>query len=414
MNTSRGLVPTSVLRLSIAYAIVFSLTTSLLVGLLYVYAVRALDRGTDEVIDAELLGLAEQYRSGGLGALATVIAERVQTGGSPGDVYLLADPRLRPIAGNIAAWPVPRDRGAHWVEFDVSIVHGTGFESRTVRAGLFTLPDGYHLLVGADIYERETFKSRIGWTLLASVLIVIALGASLGLWMNRHVLGKVNAISAAGREIVEGNFSRRLPRSGSNDEFDALAANLNEMLDRVEHLTAALRFVIDSTAHDLRGPLNRVRARIEAALRGDLSGAGYVLEDTLKEVEALSRTLDGLLRIAQAQGGPGSVEVVDLDLGQLTAEVVELYEPLAAERRIRLRVDAPCIGNRTWQPATAGARALEPRRQRAQIHATWWRGRGAIDAGCDRLATHRCRQWAGHTGSRPGTRTRTACSPGRF
>ena len=54
MNTSRGLVPTSVLRLSIAYAVVFSLTTSLLVGLLYVYAVRALDRGTDEIIDAEL------------------------------------------------------------------------------------------------------------------------------------------------------------------------------------------------------------------------------------------------------------------------------------------------------------------------------------------------------------------------
>jgi len=341
MAAARGFMPTSVLRLSVAYAIVFSLITSLLIGLLYVYAVRALDRGTDDVIDAELQGLAEQYRGGGLDALASVIAERVQTGGSSGDVYLLADPLLRPVAGNIAAWPRPPDPATHWIEFNVSVVRGSAFESRTVRAGLFMLPDGYRLLVGADIYEREAFKSRIGWTLLVSVFMVVAVGAALGLWMNRHVLRQVNAISAAGREIVEGNFSQRLPRSGSNDEFDALAANLNEMLDRVESLTAALRFVIDATAHDLRGPLNRMRARVEASLRRGADAASVqALEDTLKEAQALDRTLDALLRIAQAQGGAASAEVASIDLAQLAAEVVELYEPVAVEREIALHLDA--------------------------------------------------------------------------
>lgn len=104
--------------------------------------------------------------------------------------------------------------------------------------------------------------------------MVIAVGALLGAWMNRHVLRRVNAISAAGREIVEGSLGRRLPRSGSGDEFDSPAANLNEMLDRVERLTAALRLVIDSTAHDLRGPLNGMRARIEAGLRGTDADGG--------------------------------------------------------------------------------------------------------------------------------------------
>jgi signal transduction histidine kinase len=337
----RSLLPTSALRLSIVYVLLFSLVTSLLVGLVYAYAVRALDRETDEVIDAELQGLAEQYRGGGLAALASVISERVQTGTSTGDVYLLVDPDLRPVAGNIAAWPTQGTPSARWIEFDVSVSRGPAFESRTVRAGLFTLSGGYRLLVGTDIHERDVFKSRIGWTLLAALLMVLAVGTLLGIRMNRQVLHRVNSISAAGRAIVDGDFSQRLPRSGSGDEFDSLAANLNEMLERVEQLTAALRFVIDATAHDLRGPLNRMRARIESGLRHTAPGTSRAaLEDSLKDAEDLERTLATLLRIAQAQGGAASAEVATLDLGQLVAEVVELYEPVAAERGIELRAQA--------------------------------------------------------------------------
>jgi signal transduction histidine kinase len=158
--------------------------------------------------------------------------------------------------------------------------------------------------------------------------------------MNRQVLRRVDAISSAGREIVEGNLGTRLPRSGSGDEFDSLAANLNEMLDRVEHLTAALRFVIDSTAHDLRGPLNRMRARIESGVGSATPDVQrQALEQTLRDADTLDRTLDSLLRIAEAQGGPAAAEIAPLDLGRLACEVVELYEPVAAERSVALRTD---------------------------------------------------------------------------
>jgi signal transduction histidine kinase len=342
---------TYALRLSFIYVVVFSLATSVLIGLLFAYAVRAIDRETDDVIEAELQGLAEQYEAGGLDALAAVIQERVQGGASSGDVYLLVDPALRPIAGNIATWPEQGTAAERWFDFQVSVMRGTAFESRTVRAGVFTLPGDYRLLVGTDIVDREAFKSRIGLTMLVSLLMVIAVGAIVGAWMNRHVLRRVDAISAAGLAIVEGNFGQRLPRSGSGDEFDTLAANLNEMLDRVEQLTGALRFVIDSTAHDLRAPLNRMRARIESGLRGAEAGAGrQALEDALKDAEALESTLASLLRIAQAQGGAASAEIAPLDLGELATEVAGLYEPVAQERGIGLCVahaePAPVRGSR--------------------------------------------------------------------
>lgn len=327
------------MRLSLVYVVTFALATSVFVALLYAYAVNALDRETDEVVEAELQGLAEQYRTGGLDALREVITERVQSGTSSGDVYLLLGPDGTPVAGNIATWPVDASRVERWIEFDVSVAVGADFQSRAVRAGVFELPGAYRLLVGTDIHEREALKSRIGWTLLCSVALAILVGGLLGAWMNRHVLRRVDAISAAGRRIVEGSLDQRLPRSGSGDEFDVLAGNLNEMLDRVEQLTRALRFVVDATAHDLRGPLNRLRARIESALRaGDFPGNREALEGSLRDAEMLERTLAALLRIAQAQGGAAATEIAPLDLGQLAGEVVELYEPVASEKNVELHL----------------------------------------------------------------------------
>ena len=56
----RPLLPTYGMRLSLVYVLTFAVATSVLVALLYANAVRALDRETDEVVEAEW-----RWRSGG-------------------------------------------------------------------------------------------------------------------------------------------------------------------------------------------------------------------------------------------------------------------------------------------------------------------------------------------------------------
>ena len=99
-----------------------------------------------------------------------------------------------------------------------------------------------------------------------AVALLILIGSIIAVWMNRRVLKQVHAIADAGQDIAKGDFARRLPVSGHGDELDELAVSLNGLLERIEQLTLALRFVIDGTAHDLRGPLNRLRLRLEQAL----------------------------------------------------------------------------------------------------------------------------------------------------
>ena len=77
------------------------------------------------------------------------------------------------------------------------------------------------------------------------------------------MLARLDSINRTSREIMAGDLSRRIPITSAGDEFDALAQNLNRMLDRIERLMSGMRDVTDSIAHDLRTPLNRLRNRLE-------------------------------------------------------------------------------------------------------------------------------------------------------
>ena len=112
-------------------------------------------------------------------------------------------------------------------------------------------------------------------------------------------------ITATSRSIMEGDLSRRIPTRGADGELDALAQNLNEMLDRIEGLMNGLREVSDNIAHDLKTPLNRLRNGAEAALRDPRGGEAYRegLERTIEKTDDLIKTFNALLLIARLEAG---------------------------------------------------------------------------------------------------------------
>jgi signal transduction histidine kinase len=142
---------------------------------------------------------------------------------------------------------------------------------------------------------------------------------------------------------MHGDLGGRLPVAGTGDELDRLAENLNVMLDRIEALMRGLKEVSDNIAHDLKTPLTRLRNRCEEALRaaGEESQYRLALESTIEESDALIRTFNALLMIARAESRQAREGMLDLDAAEIARGVGELYEPLADEKGIELRVDAP-------------------------------------------------------------------------
>jgi len=325
---------TNVVRLALIYTSLFSISTIALFASTYVFTLRASDADTDELMESQLQGLNEQYSVLGLRGLISVIRERSQSLDRTRAVYLLADSSFRPIAGNLTAWPRLSRQNDKWFEFAVQVTTAKGTEDHPIRAAMVLLPDDFRLLIGTDTIERARLASVMKRAGALAVVLVIVIGAGIAVWMNRRLLNQVQAIAGAGQQIANGDFARRLPVSGSGDELDELATGLNALLERIEHLTLALRFVIDGTAHDLRGPLNRLRMRMERVQDSVGSAEGELVEAALQDADAILHTLESLLRIAQAQSGSTGTEMITLDLGTLAREMAELYAPIAEERGI--------------------------------------------------------------------------------
>jgi signal transduction histidine kinase len=217
---------------------------------------------------------------------------------------------------------------------------------------VFQLPSGFRLLVGRDLEERERLHDIILAAARWSLAIVIVLGVAGGFFVTRRVLKRVDAMTETTRKIMDGDLAGRLPVAGTGDELDRLATNLNAMLERIEALMHGLKEVSDNIAHDLKTPLTRLRNRCEEALRvaEDESQYRAALESTIEESEALIRTFNALLMIARAESGQARDGMTECDAAEIARGVGELYEPLADDKGIHLKVEAPAAapvhGNR--------------------------------------------------------------------
>ena len=193
---------------------------------------------------------------------------------------------------------------------------------------------------------------EVRWLYLLGFGALALAGLLAGLVASRLALGRVAEIAATSDQIISGDFSRRVPVTGSGDELDRLAGNLNAMLDRIESLMAGLREVSDNIAHDLKTPLTRLRARAEAALReGDGAHARDGLGRVIDDADELIKTFNALLLIARLEAGALEASAETFDLAGLVGDIAELYEPVAEEAGMKLTCEAAVETDRSRQPA---------------------------------------------------------------
>jgi signal transduction histidine kinase len=332
-----GILDTSPFRIAIAYSIAFACGAALLIGGVDFAVSRVVDSSTDNLIDAEVQGLREQVLVLSRNDFIELIEQRSQDQDVRGAVYLMVDPELRPVAGNVPAWPTkPDSDDGKWIQFKVAVPFGDETREHEMRARRFKLPGGYNMLVGHDVQERQDVKNLMMRGLIAAVVLTLLLGLGGGFWMGRRILAQAGAISVVATQIMRGDLSQRLPVRDADDEINTLAREINTMLDRIEQLTLGMRTVLDSAAHDLRTPLNRLQSTAEGAMTQVTPGSPErrVLERVSVEVDHMRSTLDALLRIALAETGTVAREAVDLS--ELVGSMVELYAPVSEERGIKL------------------------------------------------------------------------------
>ena len=349
MTAFGKLIRTTAFRLTLVYLFLFALFAASLLAYFAWNTRRLITEQITTTVNAEASEITDIYNRRGLHGLVYAVNGRALRPGA--NLYLVTTPAGQGIAGNVGSL-APGVMGTEgWSETAYRRIEETDNADHRALVRVQQLDGGFRLLIGRDLEERRRLFGIVAQAAQWSILVVVVLGIGGGIFVARRVLHRIDAMTGTTRRIMAGDLSGRLPVGRSGDELDRLAENLNAMLERIEALMAGLKEVSDNIAHDLKTPLTRLRNRAEEALSKSRCEAEYrsALERTIEESDGLIRTFNALLMIARAESGQARGNMDDFDAAEVAHGIHELYEPLAEEDGMTLRVKtapAPVHGNR--------------------------------------------------------------------
>lgn len=338
----RRLLNTAVFRVSLIYALLFSLIAAGALVSVYKVAEAQIRQQTDERLKLETNVLLNRYRTGAYEALSQTIRLRNSDEGTRLYIYALIHRQELDLTRIIPAENVniiSDDRTQSIASMPlgnvVEYVHSRHKDDK-VRVVLTILPGGFQLLVGTDLDETQKLLNRLFQTTLIAISIIFALAILVGTIMGRKMMNSVNNVTRTADTIISGDLSQRMPITNHNHEIDRLSHSLNRMLDRIEQLMQGMREVTDNLAHDLRNPLNRVRNRLESVQfkNPDSTDFPQVIDETITDIDALIQTFNALLSIAQIESGVHRKKWQDININALLNDLGELYSVVAEDKSI--------------------------------------------------------------------------------
>ena len=340
MGRLKALFSTTAARLSALYLLLFAICAIVLVFYMTGESFRFLTVQTRESINSEIVELNNAYQRGGIPALMRTIDRRARQPGA--NLYLVTDASGRILTGNVEKIEPGVLAKDGWTERPFRYERFSEDEDERAHPALaqvIALSNGMRILVGRDLAEPERFRFIIRRALMLA-LGMMGVGALL-IWffVGRQALKRIDGVSIASNRIMGGDLTGRLPVTGSGDEFDRLAANLNAMLGKISELNDGLKQVSDNIAHDLKTPLTRLRNRAEAALANKQTPSGYraAIEGMIAESDQLIKTFNAILMISRLEAGYSSETMEAVNMAVIVNDVIDMYEPVAEEAGVDLQ-----------------------------------------------------------------------------
>ena len=269
-------------------------------------------------------------------ALARFISRRAALPNDDLPIHALIDREGHQLAGDVD-WPsgVPTDGTWRAIETNK---RANGDSVSGFGRALYLPRSKTRVLIGRERGGQRTIQSAIGEAMMVALATLILVGVALLIFLNRRILGRIDTIVATANRIAAGNLHERIPRQDHDDEFARLGGVLNAMLERNEAHIDQMRVVTDAIAHDLRLPLQRVKADLERAQAStDADERDHAFARAEREMDGALATFNALIEITRAQSGIGSDSFDDVDLAAVARDVVELFGPVAEDKAQTLR-----------------------------------------------------------------------------
>jgi len=159
----------------------------------------------------------------------------------------------------------------------------------------------------------------------ATLVVMVTIGGFLG-WRAQK---RFSTISGVLERVAGGDLSARVEVAGGNDDFDRLARDINRTTARLEILLRQTRNLTANIAHDLKTPLTRLQAQLEAIEK--TPGDTGAVEKALAQTDEMIALFEALLRIAELETGEHRRRFETLNLSRLAEEAGEIYRAVVED-----------------------------------------------------------------------------------
>jgi signal transduction histidine kinase len=188
-------------------------------------------------------------------------------------------------------------------------------------------PDGktYHLIVGPLRSGPHLFgELEMPGVSLATMIIALVVSAVVCFFLARYLVGPVDQLRRATRQIASGNLDVRVsPKlKGRHDELGLLASDLDTMSERVRNLLELKQQLIRDVSHELRSPLARLQLALSLARRQDSGDAERHLARIACEADRLEELIARTLKLARLERPMQGLENAPVDMAKLLRQIV--------------------------------------------------------------------------------------------
>jgi two-component system, OmpR family, sensor histidine kinase CpxA len=188
---------------------------------------------------------------------------------------------------------------------------------------------------------RAAFGQNVS-VLLVHWLIAFLVSGGICYLLTRYITGPILRLSAASRELAEGNLKARAGArmEKRRDEIGGLVKDFNRMADRIEELINSQRQLITDVSHELRSPLARLNVALDLARerKGDDPAFARMEQD----FERLGEMVGRILTVARLDSTSVTPEMAPLNLSRLLSEVVADADFEARRRNCSVRFSCEC------------------------------------------------------------------------
>ncbi len=219
------------------------------------------------------------------------------------------------------------------------LANTVGIDGETYR--FVTLPAGtmpYYVHLGRSIGALSGVLDEYKGLYLDSFPLMLVISVGVGWFLAGRALKPFEEVARTAGQITSENLNTQIVTQHKELEVQSLVQSFNAMVGRLERSFRQMRQFNADAAHELRTPLAILQGENEIALRSRNvpDEIRSVLASNLEELDRLTRIVNDMLTLAEAEAGKQVLNKKSIELRRILLDLMEQVRLLAAEKRVHL------------------------------------------------------------------------------